>query len=73
MKPTPSRPNEVEAVVLRMGFAFIREGKGAHRIYAHRDGRKTSISFHPGDVSSGTLRKIIVHIGLTVEQFNEIV
>lgn len=73
MKPTPSRPNEVEVVVLRVGFAFVREGKGAHRVYAHPDGRMTSISFHPGDVPMGTLRKIIAQIGLTVEAFNGMV
>jgi predicted RNA binding protein YcfA (HicA-like mRNA interferase family) len=56
-----------------MGFEFVREGKGAHRIYAHPDGRMTSISFHPGDVSTGTLRKIISSIGLSVEDFNEMV
>lgn len=73
MKPTPSRPSEVESIVFRMGFSFIREGKGCHRIYGHPDGRKTSISFHPGDVPTGTLRSIIAQAGLTVEQFNEMV
>lgn len=73
MKPLPSRPREVEAVVEQMGFMFVREGKGSHRVYMHRDGRMTGISFHPGDVPSGTLRKIINQIGLTVEKFNEMV
>jgi predicted RNA binding protein YcfA (HicA-like mRNA interferase family) len=73
VKPKPSRPREVEAVVLQVGFQFIREGKGAHKIYAHPDGRMTSISFHPGDVPTGTLRKIIAHIGLTVAEFNDMV
>lgn len=73
MKPTPSRPREVETVVLLAGFKFVREGKGSHRVYAHSDGRMTGISFHPGDVPSGTLRKIIAQIGLTVEEFNDMV
>jgi len=73
VKPKQSSPREVEAVVLSIGFAFVREGKGAHRVYAHPDGRMTSISFHPGDVPTGTLRKIISQIGLTVEAFNEMV
>jgi len=56
--------------MLRLGFVFVREGKGSHRIYAHPDGRKTSVSFHPGDVPTGTLRKIIQQAGITIEEFN---
>jgi predicted RNA binding protein YcfA (HicA-like mRNA interferase family) len=73
VKPKASRPRQVEAVVFQMGFQFIREGDGSHRIYGHRDGRKTVIAFHPGDVPMGTLRKIISQIGLTVEEFNSMV
>lgn len=73
MRPKPTRPRALETIVLRQGFIFHREGKGAHRVYRHPSGRYTSISFHPGDVPPGTLRKIIEQIGLTVDQFNEMV
>jgi predicted RNA binding protein YcfA (HicA-like mRNA interferase family) len=62
----------VESILFDLGFFLVREGKGAHRVYAHPDGRKTVIAFHPGDIPKGTLKKIISQAGLTVERFNEL-
>ena len=70
MKPKVSRPKQVESLLFRLGFT-VRAGKGSHRMYAHRDGRTVLIAFHPGTIPTGTLRKIIESMGLTVEQFND--
>lgn len=69
MRPKPSRPQAVERLILRFGFEHVRS-RGSHRIYRHPDGRIVTVAFHPGDIPTGTLRAIIVQLGLTVEQFN---
>lgn len=70
MKPKSTRPSEMERLLLRLGFVYVRAGKGSHRFYRNPDGRTTLISFHPGPIPTGTLRKIIADIGLTVDKFN---
>ena len=72
MKPKPSRPREVERVVLGLGFVFLKS-KGSHKVYRHPSGRITGISFHPGDVPMETLRGIIGEMGISIKQFNDIV
>lgn len=70
MRAVPSRPREVEHLVLRLGFVFDRS-KGSHRVYLHADGRRTVIPFHGGrTIPTGTLRDIISDMGITVEEFN---
>jgi predicted RNA binding protein YcfA (HicA-like mRNA interferase family) len=69
VKSKPSRPREVERIALSLGFVFDRS-KGSHRIYKHRDGRRTVIPFYAGDVATGTLKSIIDDLGITVQEFN---
>lgn len=72
MRPKSVRARDVERVVLQLGFRYIRS-KGSHRFYRHEDGRIVTMAFHARDIPTGTLRAIIRQIGLTVEQFNELV
>jgi len=72
MRPTPSSPKEVERVAMQLGFVFSRSS-GSHRVYKHPDGRRTTISFHAKDVKTGTLRSIIEDLGITIQDFNEMV
>ena len=72
MRPKPCTAIEVERVVLRLGFVRVPHGDGSHRKYIMGP-LHTSIAFHRGDIPSGTLRRIVRDIGLTVERFNEIV
>ena len=69
MKPNPSKPKAVERLIKKLGFAESG-GSGSHRVYKHRDGRRTTIAFHAKDIKTGTLRQIISDVGLTVEEFN---
>ena len=74
MRPKPSRPREVEKVTLGLGFEWVRAGKGSHRFYRHPDGRTVVIAFHGSRIlPTGTLRKIIADIGISVEEFNDLV
>ncbi|MCY3020825.1 MAG: type II toxin-antitoxin system HicA family toxin [Planctomycetota bacterium] len=74
MKPTPSRPPEVERVALRLGFVLLHQ-RGSHRVYKHPSGKNVVIAFHGGGrtVPTGTLRRIIADMEITVEQFNQMV
>ena len=45
----------------REGFKE-RAGKGSHRIF-RKDGRKVIVAVHPGDIPSGTLRRICEQAG----------
>ncbi|MDP2728560.1 MAG: type II toxin-antitoxin system HicA family toxin [Dehalococcoidia bacterium] len=68
-KLRPAKPDEVQRVLERLGFQFIRQS-GSHAVYRHPDGRWTTVPIHLGkDVAKGTLRKIIKDAGITVEQF----
>jgi len=63
------RPQEVAAILERLGFREIRQ-RGSHKQYRHPDGRGTTVPFHPGrDVSPLLLRQIVKDIGLTIEEF----
>jgi predicted RNA binding protein YcfA (HicA-like mRNA interferase family) len=60
-------------VVERSGFVFDRQ-KGSHAVYFRQsDKRLVVIPMHAGkDIKPGTLRGIIDDLGLTVEQFSEL-
>ncbi len=61
---------EVARRLQRLGFEFDRQAKGSHEIWRHvRDGRKTTIPRHPGDISEGTLRAILRQAGVPPSAF----
>ena len=63
------KPFEVEAILLKMGFAMVRQ-RGSHRQYRHPDGRCTTVPFHSGrDISPILLRQIAKDVGTSAEEF----
>jgi len=63
------KPFEVEAILLKMGFAMVRQ-RGSHRQYRHPDGRCTTVPFHLGrDISPILLRQIAKDVGMSAEEF----
>lgn len=47
-----------------------RPGKGGHCV-VRLNGRRTVIAFHPGDIPTGTFRKILKDLGLTAADLEE--
>jgi predicted RNA binding protein YcfA (HicA-like mRNA interferase family) len=58
---------EVEAILGRAGFIFIRQT--GHRIWRHPDGRGVSVPAHRGDLKPGTLRSIIEQAKMSEDEF----
>lgn len=65
---------EVEKVAVRAGFLFDRQ-RGSHAVYfRERDGRRVVIPIHPGrTLKPKTLAAIIDDLGLTVDEFRDMV
>jgi predicted RNA binding protein YcfA (HicA-like mRNA interferase family) len=63
------KPSEVESILLKMGFARVRQ-RGSHRQYRHPDGRCTTVPFHSGrDISPILLWQIAKDVGMSAEEF----
>jgi predicted RNA binding protein YcfA (HicA-like mRNA interferase family) len=41
-------------------------------VLRHPDGRQTYVAMHPGELPTGTFRKILKQAGLTEEQFRSL-
>ena len=72
MRPKACTAREVESVASSLGFRLQRSS-GSHRVYSNGSGSIVVIPFHAGDVPLGTLRSIIKQLGISVEDFNEMV
>jgi predicted RNA binding protein YcfA (HicA-like mRNA interferase family) len=67
-RPPVLKPREVVALLERLGFSEVRQ-RGSHKQFRHRDGRVTTVPFHPGrDISPTLLRQIARDIGLSVDE-----
>ena len=62
------KPREVEAVLLSLGFAAVRQ-RGSHRQYRHPDGRGTTVPIHSGDIAPSLLRRIAKDINEPLDRF----
>jgi len=73
MPPAPAvRGERVVRALERVGFKVARI-TGSHYIMRHLDGRGTTVPVHPGrDVAKGTLRGILDDIGLSIDEFRDI-
>jgi predicted RNA binding protein YcfA (HicA-like mRNA interferase family) len=69
-KPPFIRAREVVRVAESIGFVFDRQ-RGSHAVYYRPgDGRRVVTPMHgPKDLKPGTLRGIIIDIGLGIEEF----
>ena len=61
---------EVEKVLNKLGYTFRRQ-RGSHRIYTCPKAPTITLPRHR-TLRVGTLRSIIRQIGLSVEEFNEL-
>jgi len=62
-------PNEIVRVLKKLGFEMVRQ-KGSHQQFRHKDGRCTTVPFHPGrDISPALFRQIVKDIQLSVQDF----
>lgn len=52
----------------RAGF-YLHYQTGSHITMKHPDGRRTTVSFHRGDMKRGTIRGILNQAGITIEEF----
>ena len=65
----PLRPQEVMAILRRLGFAEVRQ-RGSHKQFRHPDGRGTTVPFHSGrEISPTLVRKIAQDIAVDIEDF----
>jgi predicted RNA binding protein YcfA (HicA-like mRNA interferase family) len=67
----PYSAREVLAKLMRAGFVEVRQA-GSHKVLRHADGRQTYVAMHPGDLPTGTFRKILKQAGLSEEQFHNL-
>ena len=67
----PFSAREVLAKLLRGGFVEARQ-TGSHKVLRHSDGRQTYVAMHPGNLPTGTFRKILKQAGLTEEEFRQL-
>lgn len=67
----PFSAREVLRRLLKAGFIEVRQS-GSHKVLRHIDGRQTYVAMHPGDIPSGTFRKILKQAGLTEDEFNRL-
>jgi len=67
----PFSAREVLRRLLKAGFVEVRQS-GSHKVLRHGDGRMTYVAMHPGDIPSGTFRKILKLAGLTEDDFDRL-
>ena len=67
----PYSAREALKQLLRAGFTEVRQN-GSHKVLRHPDGRQTYVAMHPGDIPSGTLRKILKQAGLSEEELRKL-
>jgi len=61
---------EVARRLRRLGFEFDRQAKGSHEIWRlARDGRKTTVPRHPGDIAEATLRAVLRQASVSAATF----
>jgi predicted RNA binding protein YcfA (HicA-like mRNA interferase family) len=71
-KLPPSSPEDVVRVARRLGFSFDRQ-KGSHAVYIRvTDGLRIVIPMHRKELKTGTLRGIVVDMGISVERYVEL-
>ena len=67
-------PYSAHKILLKLKkIGFIEKRKsGSHIILRHNDGRQTYVSMHPGDVPTGTFKKILKQAGISEAEFKKI-
>ena len=67
------KDRELIRVLKKLGFFEHPERGSSHLVFAHRDGRRTTVSRHPGkNIPRGTLRAIMRDIDVSPQEFIKI-
>ncbi len=62
------KTRELINVLNKLGF-YLHHQVGSHAQFKHLDGRRTTISLHPGkDIPKGTLKAILRDIEIPIEK-----
>ena len=59
-------------LIKNLGFKAIRQ-KGSHKFYKHDDGRTTVIPMHAEDLDRSLIRKMLMDIDITIDEYNDLV
>lgn len=60
----PMTPKEMEKLLLKNGFKFVRQ-RGSHKFFYNADtNRSTTVPMHAKDLKTGTEHKILKDAGL---------
>ncbi len=71
-KLTIISPKTMIRILLSLGFKETRQ-KGSHKVFKHKDGRRTVIPVHPGeDLGRGLIRKILNDIKISTNEYEKI-
>ena len=62
---------EMERVLIKKGF-ISTTSKGSHRTFKHSHGRRTTLSYHPGNVPKPIVAKILKQAGISQEEFKKL-
>ena len=73
MSQIPAIPGaKVVRALERAGFTVVRVS-GSHHVMRHADGRAVTVPVHAGrDMPKGTLRNILAIVGLTEDDFRQL-
>lgn len=67
------KDRELIRVLLKIGFTQHKERGTAHLVFAHPDGRRTTVARHSGkDIPRGTLRAVLRDIRVSPKEFAEL-
>lgn len=64
------KDRELIRALKKLGFFEHPERGSSHVVFAHHDGRRTTVSRHPGkDMPRGTLRAILRDVNISIPDF----
>lgn len=64
---------KMEKLLLNLGFEKTRQ-KGSHAFFRHRDGRTTTVPYHPSkDLARPLIRAILNDININVQEYNNLI
>ncbi len=68
----PLKFKEVIKKARKAGFVFRRNTGGTHEIWWNEELKKTCVIPHHHEIKSGTLKNILIQMGLSEDQFKKL-
>lgn len=62
---------EMERVLIKKGFISITS-KASHRTFKHSNGRRTTLSYHPGNIPKPIVAKILKQTSISLEELKKL-